>query len=213
MRRLWEVLLVLLAVALPFYISEAIPSATIQRDAGAAVVGLVVCIALVVLWERNRLALRSPIVRKETQSHRPSPNTTYARPERADRATGPAFPAVPTKVERVYADITPAELFALGNTPNLTGAERALLLVRHVGKWLRIEGVVDDVDHNPGFVMVTIGKGVTDPVTPLMLATFGSDLDRVAALRKGARIRIAGKFTRISAMNVALVLDECELLN
>jgi hypothetical protein len=167
----------------------------------------------VVLWERNRLALRSPIVRKETQSHRPSPNTTYARPERTDSTTGPAFPAVPTKVERVYTDTTPAELFALGNTPNLTGAERALLLVPHLGKWLRIEGVVDDVDPQAGFVLVTIGRGVTDPVTPLMFATFGSDLDRVTALRKGAGIRLAGKFTRISSMNVAVVLDECELLN
>jgi hypothetical protein len=58
-------LLVLLGVALTLYISESIPHATIQRDAGAAVIGSVVCIALVVLWEMNGLALRSPIIRKD----------------------------------------------------------------------------------------------------------------------------------------------------
>ncbi len=226
MRRLWEILLVLLGVALSFYISESIPRATIQRDAGAAVIGLVVCIALVVLWERNELALRSPIIRKETPSH--SPNTTYSRPERTDSTTGPARTvhqervpekvpdAKPEKVERVYSDATPAELLALGTTPGLTSAERARLLEPHVGKWLRIEGVVDDVNADykvqAGFVQVAIDVGI-DPAKSPILTFFRSDLDRVTALRKGARIRVEGKFSGSGPMGNAVVLDECELLN
>jgi hypothetical protein len=224
MRRLWEILLVLLGLALSFYISESIPRATIQRDAGASVIGLAVCIALVVLWERNRLALRSPIVRQENPGHRhsqtrqrgPDDREPAPAPPHTERsAMGPAIPGVQAKVERVYSLLTRAELFALGNTPNLTNAQRATLLAPHMGTWLRIEGVVDEVNaYLPSFVQVVIGADVTDPVKPpLTLATFKSDLNRLVALQKGARIQLAGRFNGVTAMNVGVAFDDCELLN
>jgi hypothetical protein len=197
MRRLWEVLLVLLGVALAFYISDSIPRATIQRDAGAAVIGLVVCIALVVLWERNRLALRFPIIRTPRAS---TPTHTASQ-------TVPSLPAV---ARRVYSDTTPEDLVSLGHTPNLTTAERARLLQPHAGSWLRIEGLVNDVDPDPERIQVSI---FIEGITEISLAYFVSDLDRVSALRKGARIRIAGKFTRLTPFDTGIVLSDCELLN
>jgi len=210
MRRVWEVLLVLLSVALPYYISASIPSATIQRDAGAAVVGLVICIGLVVAWEakqRNQFQLRSPIVRKKGTTTQ-SPESPSRRPYLAPMPT--VRDKVPDKVRRIYTTATQPELVALANTLGLTGAERGQLLKPHVGKWLRVEGTVDDVNAYSGFVQVLIRHdGAASPVT---IAHFMRDVDRVAGLRKGARIRAEGKITGIPNLTGAVSLDESELL-
>jgi hypothetical protein len=52
-RRLWELLLLLLGVAVTYYISSKIPQATIARDAGAAVVVLIILVGLLLLWEER----------------------------------------------------------------------------------------------------------------------------------------------------------------
>ena len=200
----------LLGVVLPYYISESIPSATIQRDAGAAVIGLVVCIGLVVGWEakeRNQFQLRSPIVRNKgttTQSPEPPSRMPYLAP----------IPTVPGKAEekahRVYTTATQPELVTLGRMPGLTGAERTQLLKPHIGKWLPVEGVVEDANAYSTFVQVQIRHD--DPASPFTIAHFNSDLDRVAALRKGARIRVEGKITGASSINGSVAVDDCELL-
>jgi len=208
-REVWEVLLVLLGVVLPYYISESIPSATIQRDAGAAVIGLVVCIGLVVAWEakeRNHLQLRSPIVRKKTTTESPKlpPPIRYLAPIPA------ATPKAEEKTPRVYTTATQPELVTLGRMPGLTGAERAQLVKPHIGKWLAVEGIVEDAEAYASFVQVQIRHD--DPTSPITIAHFKSDLERVAALRKGARIRVEGKINGTSSINGSVALDDCELL-
>ena len=215
MRRVWEILLVLLSVALPYYISESIPSATIQRDAGAAVIGLVVCIVLVVAWEarersqfqlRLPIVLRSPIAGKKT----PTESAELPPPIRYLAPTPAATPEAEEKTPRVYTTATQPELVALSLTPGLTGAERTQLLKPHVGKWLRVEGIVDDVNAYKTFVQVQIRHD--DPASPVTIAHFNSDLDRVAALRKGARIRLEGMVMATVTMNGSIGLDDCELV-
>jgi len=66
MHRVWEVLIVLLGVAVSFFISATVPEATIQRDAGVAVLALVTLVAAVLVWEGrdyiSRMRLRWPFV-------------------------------------------------------------------------------------------------------------------------------------------------------
>jgi hypothetical protein len=199
MRRVWEVLLVLLGVALAFYVSDSIPRATIQRNAGAAVLALIASIVLVALWEKNHLSLRNPVVRHAHQT---------------DTSTTPIPAPVPAKANRVYSDISPADLLALGSTPDLTDAERSRLLAPYVGKWLRMEVVVVNVSAEHGYVLVHgIGPEKDKPPVPPTFALFGTDLDRVSALRKGVRIHLGGKFQGLAALNFGLILGECELLS
>jgi tRNA_anti-like len=213
-RGIWEFLLVLLGVVLPYYISNSIPSATVQRDAGAAVIGLVVCILLVVAWEakerthfqlRLPIVLRSPIVRKKTTTEsKVPPPIRYLAPIPA------ATPKAEEKTPRVYTTATQPELVTLGRMPGLTGAERTQLLKPHIGKLLTVEGIVEDANVYKTFVQVQIRHD--DPASPVTFAHFNSDLDRVAALRKGARIRLEGKITGASNLNGSVALDDCELL-
>jgi len=66
MHRVWEILIVLLGVAVSFFVSATVPQATIQRDAGAAVVALLLLVAAVLVWEGrrqvSRIRLRWPFV-------------------------------------------------------------------------------------------------------------------------------------------------------
>ena len=175
-------------------------------------------LAIVALSIATRFEVQPPLRRKAL----PPAKQELPRLVRTDSATGPALSAVPVKVpitvprnsERVYSDATPAELLALGNMPNLTSAERARLLEPHVGKWLQVDGVVEDVDTSyrdqSGFTSVTI-DALANSEMARTLASFLSDLDRVARLRKGGRIRVAGTFAGISPMGTALRLNDCEL--
>jgi hypothetical protein len=177
--------------------------------------GLVIALGLVIvaLSMATRFEVQPPLRRKS----RPPAKHELLRLERTDGAAGPALSAVPVKVPRnarVYSDATPAELLALGTMPNLTSAERARLVEPHVAKWLRVDGLVEDVDASykdqSGFVLVSIDE-LPNTAMSRTLASFRTDLDRVAALRKGARVRIEGTFAGISPMGLAVRLDDCEL--
>jgi hypothetical protein len=174
---------------------------------GWLVIGLGVLIIVVSMVTRSGYEVQPPLRRKSLPVKKDLPRAKLGS------TPLPWPPPIPKPVERIYTDATPVDLLALGNTPNLTNAERARLLAPHLGKWLRIEGLVDEVNPQTSWVQVLITKPVADSAMPLMIAHFDSDLDRVVALRKGAQIRVAGKFDGLSVMNVALTLSDCELLN
>jgi hypothetical protein len=89
----------------------------------------------------------------------------------------------------------------------LTSAERKLLIAPHVGNWLAIEGAVNNVDATyPTFVIVVINAGLKSSI----FATFKSDLDRAASLRKGTPIRIIGRIEGQTAMDHSFSLGDCE---
>lgn len=70
--RVWETLIVLLGVALTFFVSASIPKATVERDAGAAVAVLVGLVVLVLAWENrqliSRIRLRTPFSLRNIES-------------------------------------------------------------------------------------------------------------------------------------------------
>jgi hypothetical protein len=188
--------------------------ANLWFDGGLAVVAVGVALlgwALVLYLADKQVERRTPGAEELGYVKRTLPPTpqipltipTYSR----------ALSAEPAKVERIYSDATVAYLVGLGRTPNLTGAERARLVEPQVGKWLRIEGVVDDVNAYKSFVQVLICSEPRDPTIPCTVAHFDRDIDRAAALPKGARIRVAGRFTGTSNINASVSLDDCELLN
>jgi hypothetical protein len=170
---------------------------------GWLVIALGVLIIALSMVTRSGFEIQPPRVRRKAP---PLARYDIPRPERTDSAPIPA----PQKIVRVYTDANVAELVALGRTAGLTNAERARLLAPHVGKWLRIEGAVDDVNVYPGFVQVIIR---IDPALPPPIVFFRSDLDRVAALRKGARIHMAGRFTGVAPPSDSVAMDDCELLD
>ena len=63
MRLIRDGILVLLGVVLPYWVSNSIPQATIQRDAGAAAAGLLVMLAVVIGLE-NRRPILDAVARK-----------------------------------------------------------------------------------------------------------------------------------------------------
>jgi uncharacterized membrane protein len=70
--RVWEVLIVLLGVALTFFVSASIPKATVERHAGAAVAVLLGLVVLVLAWENrpliSRVQLRLPFNLRNIES-------------------------------------------------------------------------------------------------------------------------------------------------
>jgi hypothetical protein len=112
---------------------------------------------------------------------------------------------------RKFTDATAAEIIAIGTTPNLTGAERSRLFAPYVGKWLRVEGLVEDV-HAPGH----LGQLTVNDETgkSLAMAYFRDDVyvGRVTALRKGARVKLVGRLNEVSGL-WGVTLDDCELLD
>ncbi len=171
---------------------------------GWLVIALGVLIIILSIATRSGYEVQSPLKRKSPLIAK----YEGSRPERIDSATGPSLHAVPQKVEKVYSEATPADLVAIRNMPNLTSVERGRLLAPHVGKWMRIEDVVLDVHAEPGIVHLSMGTNVIDPIS----ADFRSDLDRAAALRKGARVRVLGKFSRFLGAN-AMLFTDCEFLS
>jgi hypothetical protein len=196
-RRIWEVLLLLLGIALALWVSESIPHATISRDVGAVVIGLVVALLLVVIWEWLDLKLQSPIARgSQTDSIGPSVKSTTFR-----------------STPRQFTDVTSQFLIDFTKSPNLTGAQVALLLAPYKGLWMPVEGTVEDVSPvdypNLGgrFTQVTVTiAGASQRNTQ---AYFTKDLEQVDRLHKGSQVRFVGRFRDVTLGAVQLV--DCEL--
>jgi hypothetical protein len=163
---------------------------------------------VVSILNRFGLELRAPVGRRITKA-----SETVAVPVR-DRTPLPEAPRIrfvspaAPKPERMKADVTLAEVKALGETPNLTNAERNRLLAPHVGKWFNIIGKVMDV--NPG--RDTLAQVVLEADGGAeVLAYFSEDMERVGSLRKGSALHILGKFT--GAIGHYLNLEDCEIVS
>jgi hypothetical protein len=125
--------------------------------------------------------------------------------------TAPAPPVQishpPDSPKRVFSHLAPAELLALVLTEGLTSAERRRLIAPHVGHWLAIEGTVNNVDDTyPTFVQVLINAGLGAQI----IATFTTNLEEAAALRKGMPVHIVGKIEGPTATEYSFVLGDCE---
>jgi hypothetical protein len=116
MRAVRDVVIVLLGVALPYWVSASIPQATIQRNSGSAVIGLAAALVVVIAIEnRSRLTwrFRSPLYRP---SVRPSPGY----PEAPSARSGPTRAGV----RRQLAAMANAADSPRENVPRLSGPEQ-----------------------------------------------------------------------------------------
>lgn len=195
-RRVWEILLALLGIALAIWISESIPHATLARDIGAAVVVLIVALLLVVLWDNFDLTVtrKKPVGAPKALE---APQLTAPQP--ISRPT-------PAPAPRVFSSMTIAALKALAADTNLTNAERQRLAEPHQNHWLRIEGTVYEV--NGAATEYTVQVLVTVAEGGWVIAYFSKDKERVASLRKGTAIRLIGRINRVEPLGVSFV--DCE---
>jgi hypothetical protein len=137
----------------------------------------------------------------------PRKEQTAIAPSGPARAVGP----VPATAETGFTDATPHDLLKLARTPGLTGAQIAKLLAPHIGKRLSIDGPVNDVNqYSPRRVQVVI-QPVDGDDDLRVLAHFSQDTDRIAALHRGARVRLRGEIEEVSGVAGLISLEACEL--
>jgi hypothetical protein len=120
----------------------------------------------------------------------------------------------PRPEERSFVDITPAEL--VGLFADHTSQQGAKLIEPYLGKWLRVTGPLGDVLSNRGFrSQVTFEKGSVfdegyEPVTVYMYFERERWDDRLAVLRPGSSITVAGRIREVDRVHVHL--EDCELV-
>jgi hypothetical protein len=126
------------------------------------------------------------------------------------------------KKKRIFvgANITPVYLMSLSHEPGRTSAQAAVLVEPFMNKWMRVSGVMSDVNYTyvegeRSFVTMTFKKDSSiDPTTWLYHASlymyFRKDwIDRLLILKPGDQLTVIGKIDKVYGYNVSL--DFCEL--
>ena len=162
------------------------------------------------------IELQSPIRRQNLPKVRiePQPAIPVPVPIRKPAPLSPSKPAPlpmePGQEQRLFSDATPEALIELAKTPNLTGAQLDNLLAPYKGKWMAVQGDVDDVDTTwPQFLIVPLSR-INGNEQVKVQAYFYTDKDRVAALYRGAHIRVLGQIKNADRFG-RVYLDQCEL--
>jgi hypothetical protein len=131
--------------------------------------------------------------------------TARVQAERRDRSQ-PVTSSAGEKA-RVWADVKPEDLLAIDNLQNLTRNERDRLLEPYVGQWLRIEGIVDDVQGRPDDAIVFVYISERDH---RVTAEFKDEKQRASSLRKGIPIGAIGSFRNAQGYVNTIYLTDCE---
>jgi hypothetical protein len=137
----------------------------------------------------------------------PAPQLAPLAAPRGDRG--------PPLVEGEFTDASPQELVRLASTPDLTRAQIDRLLEPHLGKWLAIDGTVEDVGGRPTFASLEL-KDVNGDARLMATAYFNKKdgaeaFGRAMALHKGAQVRVRGRIERIGRSGITL--DPCEFID
>lgn len=167
--------------------------------------GLILLSTGTYIWERTgsrRLFVRSPLVlgRPQPPSRQPPPSSQPTTPTPAESTVEPP---------KIMATVTTSDLVRLGSAPNLTQAQLDLLVAPHVGTWVEIDGLVNDVLTRAAVVHLVTDEGRADQSH--LSDCFFSPNPRASALHKGARVRLRGRFREMSLGRAQL--DDCELLD
>jgi hypothetical protein len=93
---------------------------------------------------------------------------------------------------------------------NLTHMEGKRLVAPYVGRWMEVEGKVDDVRDSTGFVQVAFER-VTGQAMTLMYFRGKEWRQRVELLRRGDHLRVQGRINGVEAWGVDL--DVCEIVD
>ena len=123
----------------------------------------------------------------------------------------------PSTPERVYVSGTtsPRNLMALA--AGKTSHEGQLVLAPFIGKWMRVEGVFEDLSVYPSFSAVSLQQqeimnllGVAIHDTSNTMFIFEEKRDRLEVLRVGDKIVVDGEITRVDRHHCRL--EHCEIV-
>ena len=125
-----------------------------------------------------------------------------AKKRKQDTKTSPAVQ--PEK--RVYTQRTAVELFAA--IENMTLLQIQSFIKPHVGKWIRVQSMVQEITQSDSHYYVRLGRWL-DPSPHL--AFYKLDWPTIETMSKGERIAAVGEINGIDQMT--LYLDHCELVD
>ena len=138
--------------------------------------------------------------RLKPTSRKPSPREQL---EATQRVTGPP-PVQPER--RIYTQRTAGEFFtAVGNMTNL---EINNLIQPHLGKWLRVQSVIDNIVPDDKFFIVTLGPKFSQMPYLRFARTDANSV--IETMKRGDRIAVEGKITGLDHM--MLYMDCCEIV-
>lgn len=117
-----------------------------------------------------------------------------------------------TQDERIPANIRLKDLVKLGE--GLTAAQANKLLVIYIGKWMRITGVVEDVEEEDKRLVVGIWTDLEE-VKSLSTVYFCEKrwIERAMLLRRRDQITVQGQIKHINSTGWAVILEKCELID
>ena len=107
--------------------------------------------------------------------------------------------------KRIYTQRTAAQIFA--DIKNMTEVQIERFAEPHIGKWIRVQSVVQEISQNDRFFYVALGKWF-EPVP--YLAFEKARWPSIETIGRGDRIAAEGQIHKIAKM--VLSLDRCELV-
>ncbi len=109
--------------------------------------------------------------------------------------------------ERIFTSKTAGELFA--SVEHLTQLEMERVVAPHIGKWIRVQSVIQDILPESECLKVWIGQKF-DP-TPVLLFERDVWFAHLETMSRGHTIAACGKIQDIGLM--AMVLRDCEIVD
>lgn len=115
---------------------------------------------------------------------------------------------LPISNERITIDVTPEYLVSFFN--NHTAVQANKLAEAYIGKWMKTSGTVQDVESQPGHILVLFRPSQHGP---LVYAPFREQrwTDRVMTLKLGDNLTVFGQIRNVDRLT--LFMDKCEIVD
>ena len=139
--------------------------------------------------------------------NRPAPVSPQIQP-----LVSPKIQRPHTTPERNYVDVEPRYLAAFFKSH--TAIQAAEMVALYIGSWMRRSGSVDNVMENgPNRWQLTFRGGLLRVEEPIVFMYFvGEGLaTRVATLRRGDKVIVDGRISRVDT--IAVHLEDCEFVD
>ena len=108
--------------------------------------------------------------------------------------------------ERVYTARTAGEFFAA--VGNMTNLEIDNLIQPHLGKWLRVQNVINNIVPGDGYFVVTLGPKFSQ--MPYLRFARSDANSVIETMKRGDRIAVEGRIVGLNHM--MLEMDCCEIV-
>lgn len=144
----------------------------------------------------------------------PSLPTTKAAPHVLPPSPAPIQPASTPKRVYLSGTVTPDDL--MEKCKGKTRHQAQLAMKPFIGKWLRVEGVFDDLSIGDHFATLSLRRkeavfgNISVPDTRLVIYQFENGFERLEVLEVGERIVLDGKIKEVDSF--IFKLTNCELV-